>query len=169
MLAWIRRLVFDEKRSELRFLRPAEGTHLVGLSHCVVRVMWFKYWIRPDAVLLSSQLAAETYTDPAVSRDTATSHTYIRSALMSLCLCLQCVTEEISLFYSPVWKIIVKQATAVHHGTSRAYAVPRLQTHFRNTWQTDANTSVSRQKIPARAQIFHYKDSQTESFYTGKK
>lgn len=30
--------------------------HLVGLSHWVLRVIWFRYWIRPDAVLLSSQL-----------------------------------------------------------------------------------------------------------------
>lgn len=43
-----------------RGLGAAEGPYLVGLSHCVVRVIWFKYWIRPDAVLLSSQLAAGT-------------------------------------------------------------------------------------------------------------
>lgn len=30
--------------------------YLVGLSHCVVRVMWFRYCILPEAVLLSSQL-----------------------------------------------------------------------------------------------------------------
>lgn len=30
--------------------------YLVGLSHCVVRVMWFRYCILPDAVLLSSHL-----------------------------------------------------------------------------------------------------------------
>lgn len=60
-------LLFDLRGLGLEFLWAAQCTHLVGLSHCVVRVMWFKYWIRPDAVLLSSQLAAETYTDTAVS------------------------------------------------------------------------------------------------------
>lgn len=45
------------------FWQLAEGPYLVGLSHCVVRVIWFKYWIRPDAVLLSSQLAAGTQTE----------------------------------------------------------------------------------------------------------
>lgn len=34
--------------------------YLVGLSHCVVRVMWFRYCILPEAVLLSSQLFHET-------------------------------------------------------------------------------------------------------------
>ena len=53
-------LLFDLRGSD--FLWAAECIHLVGLSHCVVRVMWFKYWIRPDAVLLSSQLATQTYT-----------------------------------------------------------------------------------------------------------
>lgn len=50
------------RRLTLKKSRFGIPTHLVGLSHCVVRVMWFKYWIRPDAVLLSSQLAAETHT-----------------------------------------------------------------------------------------------------------
>lgn len=49
-------------------LCTAVCTHLVGLSHCVVRVMWFKYWILPDAVLLSSQLAGEAYTETPMSR-----------------------------------------------------------------------------------------------------
>lgn len=30
--------------------------HRVGRSHWVVRVMWFKYWILPEAVLRSSHL-----------------------------------------------------------------------------------------------------------------
>lgn len=38
-----------------------EETHLVGRSHCVVRVMWFRYWMRPEAVLLSSHLRVHTH------------------------------------------------------------------------------------------------------------
>lgn len=34
--------------------------YLVGLSHCVVRVMWFRYCILPEAVLLSSHLCHKT-------------------------------------------------------------------------------------------------------------
>lgn len=45
--------------------------HLVGLSHCVVRVIWFKYWILPDAVLLSSQLTEKTHKH----RENSLSHT----------------------------------------------------------------------------------------------
>lgn len=64
-LSWF--LLFDFRGLGLEFLRAGWCTHLVGLSHCVVRVMWFKYWMRPDAVLLSSQLPAEINTGTAVS------------------------------------------------------------------------------------------------------
>lgn len=57
--------------------------------------------------------------------------------------------------HSPIWKIIVKQPTAVHHGASCAYPVPRLQAHCSNTWQTDAHTRITRQQITAQTQIFY--------------
>lgn len=50
--------------------------------------------------------------------------------------------------HSPIWKIVVEQPTAVHHGASGADAVPRLQAHCRNTWQADADARVTRQQIP---------------------
>lgn len=42
--------------------------YLVGLSHCVVRVMWFRYCILPEAVLLSSQLFQKTTFGNTVSQ-----------------------------------------------------------------------------------------------------
>lgn len=41
---------------KLRMCAVCVQMYLVGLSHCVVRVMWFRYCILPEAVLLSSQL-----------------------------------------------------------------------------------------------------------------
>lgn len=55
--------------------------------------------------------------------------------------------------HSPIWKIIVKQPTAVHHRASCAYPVPRLQTHCSNTWHTDANATITRQQITVQADI----------------
>lgn len=57
--------------------------------------------------------------------------------------------------HSPIWKIIVKQTTAVHHRASCAYPVPRLQAHCSNTWQTDAHARITRQQITVQAQIFY--------------
>lgn len=42
--------------------------YLVGLSHCVVRVMWFRYCILPEAVLLSSHLFHKTTLVSSISQ-----------------------------------------------------------------------------------------------------
>lgn len=55
--------------------------------------------------------------------------------------------------HSPIWKIIVKQPTAVHHRASCAYPVPGLQAHCSNTWQTDAHAGITRQHITVNTDI----------------
>lgn len=107
-------------------------TYLVGLSHCVVRVMWFRYCILPEAVLLSSQLFHET---TGVNR--------IRHSCLSLTL-----MAIISFFKErqygrfghwhvgcmylnwPVRQVVVKETTAVNNRTSGPNSISGLKTYF---------------------------------------